>query len=36
MTVIQPRLTHVLNYQCAKFGDYRTSFNVLTCATFNM
>ena len=36
MAVIQPRPTHIL-YQCAKFYDDRTSFNViLTCATFNM
>ena len=34
MAVIQPRPTHIL-YQCAKFGDNRTSFNVI-CATFNM
>ena len=27
MAVIQPRPTHIL-YQCAKFGDDRTSFNV--------
>ena len=33
MAVKQPRPTHIL-YQCAKFGDDRTSF--LTCATFNM
>ena len=25
MAVIQPRPTHIL-YQCAKFGDNRTSF----------
>ena len=37
MAVIQPRPTHII-YQCAKFGDDWTSFNVifLTCATFNM
>ena len=28
MAVIQPRRTHIL-YQCAKFGDDRTSFNVI-------
>ena len=28
MAVIQPRHTHIL-YQCAKFGDDRTSFNVI-------
>ena len=28
MAVIQPRPTHIL-YQCAKFGDDRTSFNVM-------
>ena len=28
MAVIQPRLTHIL-YECAKFGDDRTSFNVI-------
>ena len=28
MAVIQPRSTHIL-YQCAKFGDDRTSFNVI-------
>ena len=28
MAVIQPRPTHIL-YQCAKFGDDRTSFNVI-------
>ena len=27
MAVIQPRPTHIF-YQCAKFGDDRTSFNV--------
>ena len=27
MAVIQPRPTHIL-YQCAKFGDDWTSFNV--------
>ena len=27
MAVIQPRPTHIL-YQCAKFGDDRTSFNI--------
>ena len=31
MAVIQPRPTLII-YQCAKFGDDRTSF--LTCATF--
>ena len=36
MVVMQPHPTHIL-YQCAKFGDDRTSFNViLTCDTFNM
>ena len=36
MAVIQARPTHIL-YQCAKFGDDRTAFNViLTCATFNI
>ena len=29
ITVILPRPTHIL-YQCAKFGDDRTSFNVRT------
>ena len=28
MAVIQPRSTHIL-YQYAKFGDDRTSFNVI-------
>ena len=28
MAVTQPRPTHIL-YQCAKFGDDRTSFNVI-------
>ena len=28
MAVIEPRPTHIL-YQCAKFGDDRTSFNVI-------
>ena len=28
MAVIQSRPTHIL-YQCAKFGDDRTSFNVI-------
>ena len=28
MAFIQPRHTHIL-YQCAKFGDDRTSFNVI-------
>ena len=28
MAVIQPRPTHIL-YQCAKFGDDQTSFNVI-------
>ena len=28
MAVTQPRSTHIL-YQCAKFGDDRTSFNVI-------
>ena len=28
MAVIQPRPAHIL-YQCAKFGDDRTSFNVI-------
>ena len=28
MAVIQPRPTHML-YQCVKFGDDRTSFNVI-------
>ena len=28
MAVIQPRPTHI-PYQCAKFGDDRTSFNVI-------
>ena len=28
MAVIQPRPTHIL-YQCAKFGDDWTSFNVI-------
>ena len=28
MAVIQPRPTHIL-YQCAKFGNDRTSFNVI-------
>ena len=28
MAVIQPRPAHIL-YQCAKFGDNRTSFNVI-------
>ena len=28
MAVIQPRPTHML-YQCAKFGDDWTSFNVI-------
>ena len=28
MAVIQPRPTHIL-YQCTKFGDDRTSFNVI-------
>ena len=28
MAVIQPRPTHIL-YQCAKFGDDRTPFNVI-------
>ena len=28
MAVILPRPTHIL-YQCAKFGDDRTSFNVI-------
>ena len=28
MAVIQPRPTHIL-YQCVKFGDNRTSFNVI-------
>ena len=28
MAVIQPRPTHII-YQCAKFGDDRTSFNVI-------
>ena len=27
MAVIQPRPTHII-YQCGKFGDDRTSFNV--------
>ena len=28
MAVTQPRPTHFL-YECAKFGDDRTSFNVM-------
>ena len=28
MVVMQPRPTHIL-YQCAKFGDDRTSFNAI-------
>ena len=28
MAVMQPRPTHIL-YQCAKFGDDRTSFSVM-------
>ena len=28
MAVIQPRHAH-MPYQCAKFGDYRTLFNVI-------
>ena len=28
MAVIQPRPTHILD-QCTKFGDNRTSFNVI-------
>ena len=28
MAVIQPRPTHIL-YQCAKFGDDQTTFNVI-------
>ena len=28
MAVMQPRPTHIL-YQCVKFGDDRTSFNVI-------
>ena len=28
MAVIQPRTAHFL-YQCVKFGDDRTSFNVI-------
>ena len=28
MAVLQPRPTHIL-YQCAKFGDDRTSLNVI-------
>ena len=28
MAVIQPRPTHII-YQCDKFGDDRTSFNVI-------
>ena len=33
---MQPHPTHIL-YQCAKFGDDRTLFNViLTCATFDI
>ena len=28
MAVIQPRPTHII-YQCAKFGDDWTSFNVI-------
>ena len=28
MAVIQPRPTHIL-YQCATFGDDRTSLNVI-------
>ena len=28
MAVIQPRPTHI-PYQCAKFGDDQTSFNVI-------
>ena len=28
MAVIQPRLTHII-YQCAKFGDDGTPFNVI-------
>ena len=28
MAVIQPHPTHIL-YQCAKFGDDQTSFNVI-------
>ena len=36
MAVIQHRPTHIL-YQCDKFDDDRTSFNViLTRVTFNM
>ena len=33
MAVMQPRPTHIV-YQCATFGDDRTSF--LTCATLNI
>ena len=36
MVVMQPHPTHII-YQCAKFGDYRMSFNVIfDVATFNM
>ena len=36
MAVIQSRPTHIL-YQCAKFGDDRTSFNVIfDVCDFNM
>ena len=28
MAVTQPRPTHII-YQCAKFGDDRTSFNAI-------
>ena len=28
MVLIQPHSTHII-YHCAKFGDDRTSFNVL-------
>ena len=33
MAALQPRPTHIL-YQCAKFGDDRTS-SFVTCATFD-
>ena len=28
MAAIQPRPTHIL-YQCTKYGDNRTSFNII-------
>ena len=35
MAVIQPGPTHIL-HQCAKYGDDRTSFNVICDMWYNM